>query len=205
MSSTKENLPFAGNEAGRAIAMTLFSPLRPWYRRAPQRPFYERGPWLRLVFLAMRALPSQSSTIRKLSFIHFARWVIVKRIPNFGQPRESLAHKLLMFESNYNGSFDPYIDGFAYVLGEGMSKIWGTSYGFPGPRPVTPFKRYIKANEFTADHYYSAYPTATATMITSALTVKNDIVDFNQRTTGCSHDDFRHAYRELLTKIQGQL
>ena len=39
-----------------------------------------------------------------------------------------------------------------------MKGIWGTSYGFPGPIPVEPFKDYIRANEYVANHYYNAYP-----------------------------------------------
>jgi hypothetical protein len=39
-----------------------------------------------------------------------------------------------------------------------MKAIWGTSYGFPGPIPVEPFKAYIRRNEFVANHYWSAYP-----------------------------------------------
>jgi hypothetical protein len=196
-----------GNEAGRAIAMTLYSPVRPWYRRAPGRPCYERGtPWLRVVFLALRVPRSKPSKIQQLSFIHFARWIIIRRIPDLGQPPEQqLRQKLLMFESNYNGGFDQYIDGFAYVLGSGMSMIWGTSYGFPGHFPVTPFKNYIQSNEFTADHYYSAYPDATVTMITSALTVKKAVAEFSARAETLTPNQFAKAYRELLTKIQGEL
>jgi hypothetical protein len=110
-----------------------------------------------------------------------------------------------MFESNYNGDFSSYIDGFAYVLGDGMAGIWGTSYGFPGPRPVTPFKTYIEANQFTADHYYSAYPHATATMITSALIVKKAVCEFNELDTSATPQHFTAAYRELLTSIQDKL
>lgn len=197
---------FTGDNAGRAIAMTVYSPVRPWYRRAPRRRFYERGtPWLRTLFLLLRGFRSLSSDIAKLSFIHFARWIVIRRFPDFGQPRERLRRKLLMFESNYNGDFSSYIDGFAYVLGDGMAGIWGTSYGFPGPRPVTPFKTYIEANQFTADHYYSAYPHATATMISSALIVKRAVCEFNELDRNGTPEQFTAAYRGLLTSMQDTL
>lgn len=198
--------PMTGNHAGRAIAMTLYSPVLPWYRHTPNRPFFERGAlWLWGVFVVLRALPSKTQIIHDLSFIHFARWTLIRRIPDFGQPREKLKPRLLMFESNYNGGFAQYVDGFAGVLGFDLSRIWGTSYGFPGPHPVTPFKEYVEAYDFTVDHYYSAYPDATTTMITSALAVKNAISNFNQRAESYEASDFADAYRELLTGIQEKL
>ena len=53
-----------------------------------------------------------------------------------------------------------------------MKAIWGTSFGFPGPLPVEPFKRYIRHNEFVANHYCSAYPGATTTEIVSAARIQ---------------------------------
>jgi len=193
------------NRDARAIAMTVCSPVRPWYRRSPSG-WYQRGlPWLSAVFTAGRAFPERSETIRKLSFIHFARWIVIRRLPDHGQPRERLKQPLLMFESNYNGSFDQYIDGFANILTSGMTYIWGTSYGFPGPKPVAPFKKYINGNEFQAAHYYSAYPGVTITMATSALTVEQELEKLGGRTEDVEPEVFAAEYRAFLTKCQRHL
>ncbi len=188
------------NRCGRAQAMTVFSPVRPWYRRPPGGAL-----WLDLFFGVASILPDRRSTIRDLSFIHFARWIVIRRLPDHGQPPERLRHPLLMFESNYNGTFDQYIDAFSNILTSGMSRIWGTSYGFPGPQPVAPFKAYIRANEFVAEHYYSAYPTATTTMITSALSLKKRLQALAVRAAKVSPDEFVDAYREFLTERQEDL
>ena len=52
-----------------------------------------------------------------------------------------------------------------------MAAIWGTSFGFPGPRPPVPFVRYIEANQLPPEHYWSAYPEASATDVAAALRV----------------------------------
>lgn len=187
------------NRHGRARAMTVFSPVRAWYR--PPGGVL----WLGLVFKAARTFPGRTGTLRTLSFIHFARWIVIRRLPDHGQPRERLRPALLMFESNYNGTFDQYIDAFSSILASGMSAIWGTSYGFPGPKPVAPFKAYIRANEFEADHYYAAYPTATTTMIESALALKEPLQTFTARAATVSPASFRNEYREFLTKMQDHL
>jgi hypothetical protein len=200
------------NRLGRARAMTVVSPVRPWYRPAAGGRWPAGGVlWLDLLFLVARTqdlvfrVISRPGTIRELSFIHFARWIVIRRLPDHGQPRERRRQPLLMFESNYNGTFDQYIDGFSNILTDGMTKIWGTSYGFPGPRPVAPFKAYIRASEFVTDHYYSAYPTATTTMIKSALALRKPLQEFTVRAATVSPETFADEYRELLTERQDDL
>ena len=187
------------NRHGRARAMTVFSPVRPRYR--PPGGVLS----LNVMFAFARTFPRFTSTIPELSFIHFARWVVIRRLPDHGQPRDRLRQPLLMFESNYNGTFDQYIDAFANILTRGMTAIWGTSYGFPGPQPVAPFKRYIRANEFVADNYYSAYPTATTTMVKSALALRKPLEDFTVRAGTLSPARFREEYRRFLTEMQAHL
>jgi hypothetical protein len=188
------------NRHGRTRAMTVFSPVRPWHRRPPGGVL-----WLGLFFTVATALPRLMNHVRELSFIHFARWIVIRSVPAHGQPSERLQQPLLMFESNYNGTFDQYIDAFSTILSRGMTAIWGTSYGFPGPQPVAPFKAYIRANEFVVDHYYSAYPTATTTMIRSALALKPPLQAFTVRAGTVSPGRFGDEYREFLTKMQDEL
>ncbi len=187
------------NRCGRTRAMTVFTPVKPWYR-------WQGGvAWVRAVFLIARVKTRKPGDIQKLSFIHFARWGLIRRIPDFGQPEETLHQPLFMFESNYNGTFDEYIDAFAHILTAGMSFFWGSSYGFPQPRPVAPFKYYIHANEYVAEHYYSAYPTATATMVTSALALVDPHQEFRAKAASLSPEEFVAAYREFLIKVQEKL
>ena len=77
----------------------------------------------------------QQARLAQLSFIHFARWTLVRRVPynRPPQPARRLHYAHLFFESNFNGGWEEYIDAFSYVLGFGMWCAWGSSYGFPGP------------------------------------------------------------------------
>jgi hypothetical protein len=188
------------DQHGRARAMTVFSPVRPWYG-------WHWPPGgvvgLRLIFRVARTKPGDS--VRALSFIHFLQFAVIRRLPDYGQPRERLRQPLLMFESNYNGTFEQYIDAFSNILTSKMKMFWGTSYGFPGPRPVKPFKRYIHDNEFTANHYHSAYPTATTTMIRAALALSGPLREFTMRAATISPEQFSDEYRSFLTDHQGDL
>ena len=97
-----------------------------------------------------------------LSFIEFARWVILprRRFPYLGngQVKEDLKYDYLLFFSNFNGTWNQYIDAFSAVLSRGLNMIWRWSEKFPGSVPVTPFKEYIARVQFDTDYYYTAYP-----------------------------------------------
>jgi hypothetical protein len=197
--------------------MTVISPLRSVVvaRRWP-------GGWLwiRTIFaftglgerMGRRSAPNPlklgrgiGARVRAMGFIHSSHFALIRRFPRQGQPAEDVGKSLLLFVSDYDGGFDEYIDGFSAVIPTGMKVFWGTSYGFPGPRPVTPFKAYIAANEFRADHGYSAHPDATTRMIVSALGFRDRYESFRARAHDMSPAEFDREYRKLLAETQEHL
>jgi hypothetical protein len=181
------------NIEGKATAITVVTPVR-------------RGGalWLWLVFWAGRHLTVTLRKLEQLSFIHYARWALIKRFPD-GDGGERLHYDYLFFESNFNGTWDQYIDAFSEVVPFRMKAIWGTSFGFPGPLPVEAFKGYIRRNEYVANHYWSAYPDATTTEIVSAERVAAALSEFSQASAGLEPDDFAAAYQGFLTSVQRDL
>lgn len=189
------------NHCGRTRAMTAFTMVRPWYR-PPGGAFVIRA----VFWFSRRSVRRKgASTIDKLSFIHFARWGLIDHLPDVGQPLEQLRQPLFMFESNYNGTFDQYIDSFANILTTGMRLFWGTSYGFPKPKPVTRFMSFIHANEYVAQHYYSAYPTATATMVVDALELDRKHRVFHDAAARMDPEEFVRAFEQFLETEQARL
>ena len=184
------------NVAGEAVALTVFSTVKSWGRLE-----------LPLFFLVLRLRRSSLGTLKKLSFIHSARWSIVREIPYNGapQPRVTLRHPHLFFESNFNGGWEEYIDAFSYLLTAGMFGFWGSSYGFPRALPAGPFKDYIRGNALVANHYYSAYPKSTTSMVRAALDLTPRIEDLRRRADGLSPDEFAAEWRRLLTENQSCL
>ena len=181
------------NVEGRATAITVMTPYKPLGRLL-----------LPIVFWVGRNMTWTLKKLQMLSFIHYARWVVVKRFPDDGRG-EKLHHPYLLFESNFNGLWDQYIDAFSEVVPTRMKAIWGTSYGFPGPIPVEPFKEYIRRNEYVANHYWSAYPGAAATEIISADRVRAALDDLRERAAAMEPAEFKRAYEDMLTAIQRDL
>lgn len=184
------------NSLGRASALTVMSGVKPLW-----------VPLLRLLFFTGTHVPLLLNTLRKLSFIHFARWTIVREIPTAGPPerRERLRHAYLFFESNYNGTGSQYIDAFSYVVPQHIAAIWKSSHGFPGAVPSYVLKEYIAQHEYPAEHYYSAYPEASTTMIVSALEVRRSLDSLRKRAGSMSPEAFDEAYKQFLTDNQRHL
>ena len=179
---------------GRATAITVMTPVRPGHTLM-----------LRAVAFLGAHVAMLAEAIEKLSFIHFARWTIITEIPYNGppQPREALRYDYLFFESNFNGTWDEYIDAFSDVVPERMEAIWGSSFGFPGAQPAGPFKEYIHGNDLPVAHYYSAYPEATTKEVLAALRVRSAVAGFTSATGEVTDPvAFQAAYEALLTEIQ---
>jgi hypothetical protein len=182
---------------GRSTAITVLTPIRPGGTSLE-----------RLVFFLGEHIKMLNQALAELSFIHYARWTIVTGLPFNGPPqqREKLHYDYLFFETNFNGTWDEYIDAFSEVVPSRMKSIWGTSFGFPGPQPVGPFKAYIHANDLPIAHYYGAYPDATTKMVLSALSIRTAFDAFRASAAKITDpDEFRTAYDDFLTGIQHDL
>jgi Dyp-type peroxidase family len=186
--------PGVERREGRAVAITVLSPLKPW---APL--------WLHPLFRTARTIDAAFiARIRQLSFIHFASWAIVGRAwPADGSTTAQRLHqRYLLFESNFNGGWDEYLDAFASDLSGRMRMVWASSYGFPGPRPTGPFRDCIRRNDFGADYYYSAYPEASATMVLAALDLGRRLPGLARRVVQSSAPSFRSEFDGFLTGVQ---
>ncbi|HEX3919481.1 MAG TPA: hypothetical protein VHW60_19260 [Caulobacteraceae bacterium] len=183
------------NTAGKAYAMNVLTP------SAPGRT------WLNeLIFMVARALPATLSGLLGLSLIHFARWVIIKRSqwPDFGQGPQALKNDYMLFCSNFNGTWDQYIDAFADGIPGGLDLFWYTATKYPHSIPMTPFKNYIRANQIDTNYYYNATPGSGQRDIKQALKLATAI-----RALAASPpaDDaaFLAAWQGLMRQAQGAM
>jgi hypothetical protein len=86
--------------------------------------------------------------------IHFARWVILD------------GGRRLLFFSNFDGSWESYLDDFIDKAAHGLTAVWGNAYLFPrsyfllwgGARDEQRFKPYVRRTQLATEAWYSAYP-----------------------------------------------
>jgi hypothetical protein len=181
-------MPHPGNTLGRMTALTLFTPVR------------RRYVWfLEIGFFCARHLPLIQKHILQFNFIKFVRWTVVQL------PGEKLNYRYMLFESNFDGPWQHYIDAFAYVIPRDIRMTWGRGIGFPGPPPSEPLKAWIAHNSMEGGTYYCAHPDASTRMIRSALVVRERIAPLVRAAPQMQPAEFEAAYRRFLTDVQAHV
>lgn len=184
------------NIRGKAYGINVITPMKSWKTKV-----------LNVAFKVLTIKILQKD-LHDLSFIHFARWTSVPRkgFPHFPEQitKENLKYDYLMFESNFNGSWNEYIDAFNSVLSFKLNAVWYWSENYPGSQPLGPFKDYITHNQIYNDYYYMAYPGSTVNDVKNALSVKRKfetLVDMAEQ----SDAKFEKAFDAFFLKVQNQL
>jgi hypothetical protein len=161
----------------------------------------------RLIFMIARAMPSTLKGLLGLRLIHFARWVIIRRDqwPDLGQGKQSLQHDYMLFCSNFNGTWDQYIDAFSDGIPGGLDLFWYASLKYPHSIPISAFKSYITYNQVDTDYYYNATPGAAQRDIKAAFAVMQEIRALKAMHGVSTPEAFATAYRKSLVKVQNCL
>jgi hypothetical protein len=128
---------------GVVTALTVITPIIP-----------EKLETLKQVLASIQANPS--ATIAKISTIHFARWVIIDNGTR------------LLFTSNFDGSWEAYLQDFVREMPDGLDFIWSNCEGYPGSIPFQGFADYVKAHQFSNNTFYAAYPDLTVQAVLNA-------------------------------------
>jgi hypothetical protein len=184
------------NVAGKAYGMNVVTPMRPCLT------------WInRFFFMASRAIPAKLEGLLGLSIIHFARWVIIKRDqwPDLGQGKQKLQNDYMLFCSNFNGTWDQYIDAFSDGIPDGLDLLWYSSTRYPHSIPITPFKDYIRVNQIDTDYYYNSVPGAAQRDVKAALRVRRAILALAGRHGSLDPIAFQKLYVTTLTGVQNDL
>ncbi len=146
-----------GRHDGLASALTVVLPLR-WGGRTALVAWL----WiLRRRTLRRRAV----GTLDGLRFVSAIRWSL---LPPFRPPgpwpwrRPHDERWQLLFESNFDGDWDDYLEVFGAVQGWPLRSITAWGAGWPGLDDVALFKAYAKSFDHEPEHYASAYPSLTS-------------------------------------------
>jgi hypothetical protein len=181
------------NIAGKAYAMNVLTPIKP------------RWTWLQdLILMITRSQPTQLAGLLGLRFIHFARWVVIRRNqwPDLGQGKQDLQNDYMLFLSNFNGTWDQYIDAFADGIPTGLDLLWYVNTKYPHSIPIAAFKDYIGHNQIDTNYYYNATPGAAQRDVKAALILADRL-----RELALAHpagpEAFAAAYRKALVATQG--
>ena len=184
------------NIAGKAYAMNVITPSPPGRT------------WInRFLFMVGRARPSTLGGLLGLRLIHFARWVIIPRgkWPDLGQGKDYPNYDYMIFCSNFNGTWDQYVDAFSDGIPNGLDVFWYSAYRYPASIPITAFKRYITHNQVDTDYYYNATPGSAQRDVKAAMRVLDTVRKLAERHADDDPETFANAWRAAMLKVQGCL
>lgn len=104
--------------------------------------------WVTLLLTAKNPRNGQMGRISNVTTVHFARWAFIDKNRN------------LLFEANFDGSFESYIDDFVDRISLDLNCLFGHCMGFPrnGTKDLEAFKSYIRRNQIRGQLSYQAYP-----------------------------------------------
>jgi Dyp-type peroxidase family len=93
--------------------------------------------------------------------IHYAKWFRVPR------------HDKLIFQANYDGSWESYLEDFIMKAHQGQTAAWSNGVGFPrtsflindGAQDGDRFKRWVRRQQVLAPFWYSRFPKLTTDQI----------------------------------------
>lgn len=123
----------------------------------------------RLVNLAARI--STNGTLLGIPSIHFAQWSLIDN------------GRRLLFVSNFDGSWENYLDDFIDKASKGLTAIWSNTVGFPktrflafdGASDGARFKAYARDSQRYTNVWYSAYPDLTVQTIDNNSAIREDL------------------------------
>jgi hypothetical protein len=173
-------------EGDRWDAVTALTPLRRGW-----------APWLRIVFAIGSSTTLLVRPLLQMRVIAFGRWTLLRR-----EERPPA----LLFETNWSGVWESYIDDLARIMPMQWRSIWGGAEGFPGPKPVTGLLRFIGEHDHGADHFYSGYRTgATTHAVAGALALRPRLERFVRDVDGAGPDEFARLWERFLADVQENL
>jgi hypothetical protein len=112
---------------------------------------------------------SLKGTLLGIPSIHFAHWSLIDN------------GRRLLFVSNFDGSWENYLDDFIDKGSFGLTAVWSNTVGFPrtrflffdGARDGVRFKAFARDNQRYTNAWYSAYPDLTVRAIDNNSNVRD--------------------------------
>jgi hypothetical protein len=117
------------------------------------------------------ARTSTNGSLSNIPSIHYAHWALLD------------GGRRLLFLSNFDGSWESYLDDFIDKASKGLTGIWTNTVGFPRTRLLiyrgatdgVAFKAFARSQQTPTAVWYSAYPDLTVQRIDSQSTLREGL------------------------------
>lgn len=185
------------NQSGSVYGLTILSPIK-------NDPHAETSHNL-AIRLYLRTLPvDQTGPFAKISSTHMARLVVMDDVVYFGMPscEEHLKAQYLVFESNFDGDLDTYLERMAREAAEEVDAVWQHCDGYPGLNDVSAFIAYMKRCQVKTTFYFADVNNRTVQQTLRALQVQSAVVTFIEKNQGKPPTELQRAFVRFLEAVR---
>jgi hypothetical protein len=187
------------NQSGSLYGLTILSPIK-------VAPHAEISSSLALRTYLSRMHRHHLSPFARVSSTHLARLVVMDDVVYFGMPscEEHLNTQYLIFETNFDGDLDTYLDRLADKIPETVNAIWRHCVGYPGAEDRTAFKRYMKACQIETTFYFADVNNKTVQQTLRALQTQSAVAAFIERNQGRSAAHVQAAFAQFVESLRNE-
>jgi hypothetical protein len=135
---------------------------------------------------------------------HFARWNVIDDMPQLGFPTDvdHLQSKYLLFETDFDGGRDEWIDAFATSMPDIIDALYRHCVGYPGTTSPAAFRSYLVKCQLHTTLDFAPYGDTPLATVLRALDTQRKFVGFMHATQGKSALELRAAFTDFMKKLE---
>jgi len=185
------------NKSGNIYGLTILSPVR-------RHDVGELSNALRIRQYLATLDRNTGSPFAKVSSTHLARLVVLDDVVYVGMPavEDHLKSHYLVFESNFDGDLDAYLERLAKEAAHEVNEVWKHCEGFPGTKDLDAFKKYMKKCQVPTTFFFAAVNNKTVGETLKALQVKNAFAAFVDENQGKSPEELQKAFARFWNDLR---
>ena len=174
------------DRSGQSRALNIFTPIRPGEEEALRTYLSDlpRGP---------------QSPLSGSGRTHFARWVIIDRLPTECVPKPDRLRRIqLLFTSSFDGDERSYLEDLVGVLARQIPDVWGRCEGYPGLSSPSVLVDWLLDHRVRSAFFFAAYNKSTVHDVRNALAAREQATAFALRAQDMEPEARLRAFREAF-------
>lgn len=130
----------------------------------------------------LRELPRGSeSPLARLPRLHFARWVVIDRLPPDPPEPDVLDRPYLLFTACVDGDTRAFARELGERLRPELDSIWGRCTGYPGAGDAAAFADWLLDHHVPTTFFVAAYGKSTIQDVRNSLAAREQFLGFALR------------------------
>jgi hypothetical protein len=143
------------------------------------------------------------SPFAQLSSTYLARLVVMDDVVFVGLPacEEHLKSRYLVFETNFDGDLDTYLQRMAVETKDFVNAVWKHCVGFPGTDDTGAFIGYMKKCQIKTTFFFADVNDRTVDGTLEALKTQSALAHFLETHQGTPPAQLQLAFGEFLKRL----